>query len=47
MAETKGKKITISPVTRIEGHARITLQYDAKGTLDEARFHVTDFRGLD
>ncbi|MCA9394775.1 MAG: Ni/Fe hydrogenase subunit alpha [Candidatus Omnitrophica bacterium] len=47
MAETKGKKITISPVTRIEGHARITLQYDAKGKLDEARFHVNEFRGFE
>ena len=41
------RTITIDPVTRIEGHARITLQLDADGHLVEARFHVTEFRGFE
>ena len=41
------RTITIDPVTRIEGHARITLQLDAGGHLVEARFHVTEFRGFE
>ncbi len=41
------RTITIDPVTRIEGHARITLQLDTDGHLVEARFHVTEFRGFE
>ena len=41
------RTITIDPVTRIEGHARITLQLDADSHLVEARFHVTEFRGFE
>ncbi|MBD3402878.1 Ni/Fe hydrogenase subunit alpha [candidate division GN15 bacterium] len=41
------RKITISPVTRIEGHARITLQLNDAGVVDQARFIVTQFRGFE
>jgi NAD-reducing hydrogenase large subunit len=41
------RTITIDPVTRIEGHARITLQLDGDGHLVEARFHVLEFRGFE
>ena len=37
----------ISPVTRIEGHAKITLQLDAQGEVADARFHVNEFRGFE
>lgn len=37
----------IDPVTRIEGHAKITLHFDDAGSVDEARFHVTEFRGFE
>ncbi len=37
----------IDPVTRIEGHAKITLRLDEQGTVDDARFHVTEFRGFE
>jgi NAD-reducing hydrogenase large subunit len=43
MAQT----ITIAPVTRIEGHARITIQLDDSGRVADARFHVTEFRGFE
>jgi NAD-reducing hydrogenase large subunit len=39
--------IVIDPVTRIEGHAKITLRLDETGTVDDARFHVTEFRGFE
>jgi NAD-reducing hydrogenase large subunit len=39
--------ITIEPVTRIEGHARITLQLDEEGQVDDAKFHLTQFRGFE
>ena len=41
------KTIMIDPVTRIEGHAKITLHLDDDGQVEEARFHVTEFRGFE
>jgi NAD-reducing hydrogenase large subunit len=41
------RRIVIDPVTRIEGHAKITLHLDDAGALREARFHVTEFRGFE
>jgi NAD-reducing hydrogenase large subunit len=41
------KEIIVNPVTRIEGHAKITIHLDEKGSVREARFHVTDFRGFE
>jgi len=40
-------EIVINPVTRIEGHGKITIYLDENGTVREARFHVTDFRGFE
>ena len=41
------KTISIDPVTRIEGHARITIQLDDSGRVEDAHFHVTQFRGFE
>jgi len=41
------RKIEINPVTRIEGHGKITVQLDDKGQVKNARFHVTQFRGFE
>jgi NAD-reducing hydrogenase large subunit len=41
------KKITISPVTRIEGHAKITIHLDDEGKVDQSFFHVEQFRGFE
>jgi NAD-reducing hydrogenase large subunit len=38
---------TIDPVSRIEGHAKITLHLDGAGAVADARFHVTEFRGFE
>lgn len=42
-----GQTITISPVTRIEGHAKITVKMDDAGNVADARFHVVEFRGFE
>jgi NAD-reducing hydrogenase large subunit len=42
-----GQRIVIDPVTRIEGHARITLLLDDQGEVSDARFHVVEFRGFE
>jgi NAD-reducing hydrogenase large subunit len=39
--------IRIEPVTRIEGHAKITIQLDDDGQVTDAHFHVTQFRGFE
>jgi NAD-reducing hydrogenase large subunit len=39
--------VTIDPVTRIEGHAKITVYLDDQGGVEDARFHVTEFRGFE
>lgn len=41
------QKIIIDPVTRIEGHAKITIHLDETGQVEDARFHVTEFRGFE
>ncbi|MGM0518477.1 MAG: Ni/Fe hydrogenase subunit alpha [Campylobacterota bacterium] len=34
-------------MTRIEGHAKITIDLNKKGSVDNARIHVTQFRGFE
>ena len=41
------KQIVIDPVTRVEGHAKITILIDDSGHVSDARFHVTEFRGFE
>jgi NAD-reducing hydrogenase large subunit len=41
------REILIDPVTRIEGHSKITIQLDDQGTVQDAHFHVTQFRGFE
>ena len=39
--------IVINPVTRIEGHAKISLTLDEQGNVSDALFHVDEFRGFE
>src|ERR1700756_2873686 len=41
------QRVVIDPVSRIEGHAKITIQLDESGQVTDARFHVTEFRGFE
>jgi len=41
------KTIVIDPVTRLEGHGKITLHLDAQGEVEDAHFHVTQLRGFE
>lgn len=41
------QRIVIDPVTRLEGHAKITIYLDDAGEVTDARFHVTEFRGFE
>ena len=41
------KRILIDPVTRIEGHAKISIFIDDAGNVSDAEFHVVEFRGFE
>src|SRR6201993_4908885 len=41
------KRITIEPVSRIEGHAKITIQLDDAGRVSNTEFSVTQVRGFE
>ena len=39
--------ITIDPVTRLEGHGKITIHLNDQGEVENAHFHVTQVRGFE
>ena len=39
--------ITIDPVTRLEGHGKITIHLNAQNEVEDAQFHVTQVRGFE
>jgi NAD-reducing hydrogenase large subunit len=39
--------IVIDPITRIEGHSKVTIHLDDRGEVTDAQFHVTQFRGFE
>ena len=41
------KRITIDPVTRIEGHAKVTIHLNDDGRVAGTEFHVTQVRGFE
>ena len=41
------QKLTIEPVTRIEGHARVTIHLNDKGQVEQSYLHVDEFRGVE
>ena len=43
----QSNRIVIDPVTRIDGHSKITLHLNEDGRVEEAHFHVTQFRGFE
>jgi NAD-reducing hydrogenase large subunit len=47
-ARTPGsRKIVIDPVTRVEGHGKVTIRLDEAGQVEQARFHIVEFRGFE
>jgi len=46
-SSTAGKTIEINPVTRLEGHGKVTIHLDDNGNVVDAKFHVTQFRGFE
>ncbi|MEK7484406.1 MAG: Ni/Fe hydrogenase subunit alpha [Planctomycetota bacterium] len=42
-----GKKITIEPITRVEGHGKVTIHLNDQGEVEESRLHIVEFRGFE
>ncbi len=42
-----GRKITIEPVTRVEGHGKVTIHLDDQGHVTQTRLHIVEFRGFE
>lgn len=40
-------KVTIDPVTRVEGHGKVTIHLDEAGNVAQSRFHIVEFRGFE
>lgn len=44
---TKTRVIEIDPITRVEGHGKVTLHLDDENNVREARLHIVEFRGFE
>jgi len=42
-----GQKITIEPVTRVEGHGKVTIHLDEDNNVTQTRLHIVEFRGFE
>jgi len=41
------RKIIIEPVTRVEGHGKVTIKLDKNGKVEDAYLHIVEFRGFE
>jgi len=41
------KRVVIEPVSRVEGHGKVTLLADDDNVIQEARLHIVEFRGFE
>jgi len=47
MASTQTKRIVIEPVTRVEGHGKVSILMDENHRVEQARLHIVEFRGFE
>ncbi|MBR9979225.1 MAG: Ni/Fe hydrogenase subunit alpha [Bacteroidetes bacterium] len=41
------RKVVIEPVTRVEGHGKVTILLDEENKVKQARLHIVEFRGFE
>src|SRR5512136_3408121 len=41
------KRVVVEPVSRVEGHGKVTLLLDANNRVQQARLHIVEFRGFE
>ena len=44
---TETKRVVIEPVTRVEGHGKVTILLDEANKVKQARLHIVEFRGFE
>lgn len=47
MTTSKARVLEISPLTRVEGHGKVTIHLDEHNQVSEARLHIVEFRGFE
>lgn len=47
MISSNTKRVTIEPVTRVEGHGKVSILLDEQNNVTQARFHIVEFRGFE
>ncbi len=47
MTTSKARVLEISPITRVEGHGKVTVHLDEQNNVSEARLHIVEFRGFE
>lgn len=47
MKKTKARIVEIEPITRVEGHGKVTIHLDEQNQVSEARLHIVEFRGFE
>lgn len=47
MIASKTKRLVIEPVTRVEGHGKVTILLDENDQVQQARLHIVEFRGFE
>tara|TARA_R110001592_G_scaffold71444_3_gene218446 strand:- start:156 stop:1613 length:1458 start_codon:yes stop_codon:yes gene_type:complete len=47
MTTSKARILEISPLTRVEGHGKVTVHLDEHNQVSEARLHIVEFRGFE
>ena len=45
--DKKLKRVIIEPVTRVEGHGKVSILLDEKNKVQQARLHIVEFRGFE
>ena len=43
----KLKRVAIEPLSRVEGHGKVTLLLNAQNRVEQARLHIVEFRGFE
>ncbi len=47
MTAANSQRIVIEPVTRVEGHGKVTILLDENRRVQQARLHIVEFRGFE
>jgi NAD-reducing hydrogenase large subunit len=46
-SDNNKRRIVIQPVTRVEGHGKVTILLDQDNRVEQARLHIVEFRGFE